>query len=121
MSTIEEIIRVYRVERLELQGWIDQRLLRPQQTPQGYIFDEIDEARLALIRELRQDLLINDEALGVVLNLLDQVYAARRLLHEIEKLIGILPEPVRQQLRSRLPTAGIDGVLDQLSGQSHQS
>lgn len=103
MSTIDEIIRIHRVERVELQGWIDQQLVRPRLTAQGYLFDEADEARIVLIRELRQDFLVNDEALGVVLDLLDQVYAARRVLRELERVIDTLPEPARQQLRACLP------------------
>ena len=31
--------------------------------PQGYVFDEVDEARIALIRELRQEFLVDDDAL----------------------------------------------------------
>ena len=109
MSSIDEVIRVHRVERLELQAWIDQKWVRPRLTAQGYSFDDMDEARILLIRELRHDFLVNEEALGIVLDLLDQVYAARRVLREFERMIDTLPEPARQQLRACLPRVEASG------------
>ena len=104
MTQFEEILRVYRLERVELQAWIEQRWVRPQVTPQGPVFDAADEARIALIRELRQEFSCNDDALDVVLSLLDQLYATRRVLREVEHAIAALPEPAQEELRAHLRT-----------------
>ena len=106
MLSIDDISRVHHIQKIELEGWIAQRWVRPQATVHGYAFDEIDEARIALICELRQEFLVNDEALGVVLSLLDQLYAAHRLLHDVEQAMGNLPEPVRRQIRMSLGKLG---------------
>lgn len=102
MATIEDILTVHRLERIELDSWIEQRWVRPRLTPEGPVFDEVDEARIALIRELRGEFLVGDEALGLVLSLLDQLYAARRVLHSVEDALEQLPEPVREEIRLRL-------------------
>jgi chaperone modulatory protein CbpM len=102
MTSFEEILRVYRLERVELQAWIEQRWVRPRTSAQGPVFDETDEARISLIRELRQEFLCNDDALDVVLSLLDQLYATRRVLKSLEDAIETLPEPVRAQIQSKL-------------------
>ena len=88
MTTFEEILRLHRIQRVELTGWIEQRWVRPRRTAEGYVFDEVDEARIGLIRELRRDLLVGDEALGLVLSLLDQLYAARRVLRSIDEALA---------------------------------
>jgi chaperone modulatory protein CbpM len=102
MTTFEDILRVYHLQRVELQTWIEQQWVRPRPTPQGPEFDEADEARIVLIRELRQDFLVDDNALEVVLCLLDQVYAARRLLRRMEQAMETLPAPLRDEVRARL-------------------
>jgi chaperone modulatory protein CbpM len=58
-----------------------------------------------LIRELRQDLMVDENALDVVLTLLDQLYAARCILTRVEDAIEACPEPVRQEIRARLRRA----------------
>ena len=91
MTSFDDVLRVYRLERIDLQAWIDDRWVRPRPTAEGYVFDEVDQARIALIRELREEFLCNEDALGVVLSLLDQLYATRRVLKNIEEAMAGLP------------------------------
>ena len=102
MTTFEEILRVHRIQQVELTGWIEQRWVRPRKTAEGYFFDEVDEARIELISELRRDLMVEDDVLDVVLSLLDQLYATRRMLRTVEEALETLPEPVRAQIKARL-------------------
>ena len=102
MTTFEEILRLHRIERVELTGWIEQRWVRPRKTEEGYVFDEVDEARIALIGELRRDLMVEDDVLGLVLSLLDQLYATRRMLRTVEEALETLPEPVRAEIKAKL-------------------
>ena len=83
MTTFDEILRLHRIERVQLTGWIEQRWVRPRETAEGYVFDEVDEARIALISELRGDMMVEDDVLGLVLSLLDQLYATRRMLRTV--------------------------------------
>lgn len=103
MATQDEIMRLYHLQRVELESWIAQRWVRPSTGPVGgWQFDEVDEARIALIRELRDEFEVSDEALGLVLSLLDQLYAARRMLRCVDDAMQQLPEPLRVELRARL-------------------
>jgi chaperone modulatory protein CbpM len=102
MTTFEEILRLHRIQQVELTGWIEQRWVRPRQTAEGYVFDEVDEARIELISELRRDLMVEDDVLDLVLSLLDQLYATRRMLRTVEEAFEALPEPVRAQIRAKL-------------------
>jgi chaperone modulatory protein CbpM len=111
MATFDEILRIHRIERLELTGWIEQRWVRPRQTAEGYVFDRIDEARISLIGELRRDFACDDEVLGLVLSLLDQLYAARQLLRTVERAVDALPADVRDAIGAHLraPSRWDDG------------
>jgi chaperone modulatory protein CbpM len=55
-------------------------------------FSEIDVARARLIRELQVDFGVNDEGVGVILNLVDQLYGMRRTLRELRQEVRITSE-----------------------------
>jgi chaperone modulatory protein CbpM len=103
MITIETVIRtVGGVRERELRAWIDEGWVRPERQRGVLIFREIDVARVRLIHDLRRDLAIGDEALPVVLNLLDQLYAMRRRLRAVNEAIATQPPSVRRTLRVAL-------------------
>jgi chaperone modulatory protein CbpM len=102
----EEVLKEFDLEGRELTYWISQNWVLPsRENPQAeaegapYLFDQSDLARVKLIAELRRDLDINDDAMPVVLRLLDQVYGLRRTLGELVKAIEALPETHRNELK----------------------
>ena len=100
------IAQISGLTREDLERWIAHEWVRPERTPQRaagdtqtYVFREIDVARVRLIRELRDDLHVNEEALPVVLSLLDQLYDHRRRLRELgDALAATAPEAVRREI-----------------------
>jgi chaperone modulatory protein CbpM len=102
MTSFDEIVRLYRIDRVELATWIERRWVRPRQAGGNLVFDEVDRARIELIRELGRDLVNDEDSLGLVLSLLDQLYAARQMLKTVEEAIEALPEDVRREIRERL-------------------
>ncbi len=90
------------LDAAELRRWIEERWVRPETAAEGYLFHEVDVARVRLIRELRHDLAFDDEAMPVVLQLLDQVYALRRRLRAMRDAVEAQPLEVRTALRARL-------------------
>ncbi len=102
MIPLEDLLRMYHVERVELMTWIEAEWVRPRSSGSGWMFDDVDEARVKLIGELRHDLQVDKEALPVVLDLLDQLYAMRRVLSGVNDAIRTLPEPLRDQMRRHL-------------------
>ena len=109
-STIsfKRVVETYRIETVELETWIANRWVVPDETKDGYAFDDIDRARIALIRDLRDHLMVNDDSLTLVLSLLDQLYTTRRALKSIEAVVETLPEETRDELRARLQTVTLD-------------
>ena len=90
------------LEEAELRRWIAERWVRPETASGAYVFREVDVARVRLIVELRQELAIGEEALPVVLQLLDQVYGLRRRLRALSQAIDAQPPEIREALRGRL-------------------
>lgn len=71
------------LETETLDAWIEERWLLPREHDTGSTFTEVDVARVQLIRDLKQDLGVNDEGVGVILDLLDQVHGLRRILRDL--------------------------------------
>jgi chaperone modulatory protein CbpM len=103
MIAFEMLLQQVRgLDAAELEQWIEARWVRPERAATGYVFHEIDVARVHLIVELRHELLIDVEAMPVVLNLLDQVYTLRNRLKGIAAAIDALPPETQVLLRERL-------------------
>lgn len=101
MIAFEAVLRtVQGVEASELERWIEARWVRPERIDSNFLFTEIDVARVHLIVELRNELMIDEEAMPVVLNLLDQVYALRHRLKTLADALDALPPEVKETLRT---------------------
>ncbi len=74
----------------------------PEDWQEGWRFDEADAARVKLIVELKRDLEVNEEALPVVLNLLDQLYGLHQVLEDIRAAVDGLPPALRRELEFHL-------------------
>jgi chaperone modulatory protein CbpM len=70
----------------DLERWIGAGHVRAERQADVLVFQDIDVERVRLILELRDDMQVNEEALPVVLSLLDQLYALRRRLRDLGAL-----------------------------------
>lgn len=75
------------VDEQTLDVWLAEQWLVPHQAEPEPEFSEVDLARARLIVELKSDLGVNDEGIGVILNLLDQVHGLRTAIN------GMLQSP----------------------------
>ncbi len=97
------LVRYSGLRQDDLDLWIANFWVRPDGEPGAYLFGDIDVARIGLILELRDDLRIGDDAMPVVLGLLDQVYGLRRQLRAVsDGLTQIAPDTVRRDLAAHL-------------------
>ena len=88
MKSLEHVLAELRtVERAEVLAWVEANWVRPASKEGGMRFDPVDVARIHLIRELRHDLAVDDEAMPVVLSLLDEMYALRRRLGALARAL----------------------------------
>jgi len=107
MKTLSEVaILVGRVDRGELRSWVQRGWIRSRaMSATEPTFSEVDIARARLIRDLRQDLAVDEETIPLVLSLLDQIYALRRRMNALTGAIQEQPEDVRGALLQRLEAA----------------
>ncbi|VFU11153.1 chaperone modulator CbpM [Methylocella tundrae] len=72
-----------RLEAHTLEAWIEEEWLIPRREGEAEDFSETDVARAQLIRDLKTDIGVNDEAVAVILHLIDQLHGLRRTLQEV--------------------------------------
>ena len=103
MTVMAEIALVCGVSPEELSLWVERRWVLPLADARGeFTFSEADQARVRLIAELKRDLAIDDEAIEIVLSLMDQVYDLRRRLKAVLAAMAELPEAQRSDVIRRL-------------------
>lgn len=106
MITVQTLSRTVGVAEAEITRWVELTWLRPDGSPGGWIFHEVDVARVRLIAELRE-LRMDEDAMPVVLSLLDQLYATRRRMKLLQQAVDeAAPDAVRIRLRALLQDAG---------------
>lgn len=91
------------LERAELLRWVENRWVLPDIAGERFEFRQVDVARVELIRHVRDDLAVNDEAMTLVLGLLDQVYDLRRQMRRLCDAVASLSPEARDALRDALP------------------
>jgi chaperone modulatory protein CbpM len=83
MISRQEFLLRARLEHGSLEAWIAAGWIIPPQTDPELAFSEVDLARAQLIRDLRDDLGVNEEGVSVILHLVDQVHGLRRSVQEL--------------------------------------
>lgn len=79
ISKLDFLLRA-ELDQETLDVWIKEEWLVPRGTATELMFSEIDLARAKLILDLKRDMGVNDEGVGVILNLVDQVHGLRKAL-----------------------------------------
>jgi chaperone modulatory protein CbpM len=92
----------------ELMVWVERRWVRPIRSDQTLQFDDIDVARLRMIIDFHHDLAIDDEAMPVVLDLIDRLHASHVQLRNLLRAVANLPE------------AAQNAVIEQITGNTGQ-
>lgn len=95
------------LDRTMLMRFVAAEVVIPVQAPArpAPVFREIDLARLRLACELCDCLDLQDDAVAVVLGLIDQVHGLRADLRRIFAAIDALPEEPRRRLEGELRRA----------------
>jgi chaperone modulatory protein CbpM len=80
MFTEQEFLERARLDRRTLSVWIEEEWVIPARSADELAFTDMDLARAELIRDLKDKMGVNNEGLGVILHLLDQMHSLRRAL-----------------------------------------
>ncbi|MGA7806166.1 chaperone modulator CbpM [Bradyrhizobium sp.] len=83
----QEFLSLSGVGHETLNSWIAEEWLIPGGSSAEMSFSDIDIARARFIRDLKMELGVNDEAVGVILHLVDQLHGMRRTLKELREVV----------------------------------
>jgi chaperone modulatory protein CbpM len=93
------------LQEVELISWVERGWVLPETVEQSVSFHAIDVARVRLIYDLRRDMAVGEDALPLVLSLLDQVYDLRSTLKVVLQAVQAQPPEVQAQVLGALGRA----------------
>src|SRR3954454_22082194 len=80
------------LSQVELVQWVERGWVAPDAADTGLVFREIDVARVRLIHDLRRGMDIGEDAIPLVLSLLDQVYELRSRMKSVLRALESQPQ-----------------------------
>jgi chaperone modulatory protein CbpM len=111
MMAIEDlVVAISSLQRRDLEGWIREELVAPQQDGGTLLFSDMQCARVRLICTLHYDLEIDAGTLPVVLSLLDQLYDTRQRLMSLTSAVAAQDETIQATIIAAMSpgTSGVD-------------
>ncbi len=81
--------------QVELTTWVERGWVIPDPAGTGFEFHEIDIARVRLIHDLRRGMDVGEDAMSLVLSLLDQVYELRSKMKSVLRVVEAQPRDVQ--------------------------
>jgi len=90
------------LEHKVLITWIEEGVVAPHRDAEGYLFDRIDEARVALACDLHYRMGLDHASLPVILSLIDQLHDARHHLRALTRAVAEQPETVQEEITRRI-------------------
>lgn len=107
-SEAEIIDAIARLTRSRLESFVELEIVSPLHTDGGFVYRQIDLVRLELLCELSEDFDLEDDALCMIISLIDQLHDARGELRTL--LAAIVSEP--DEVQMRIGEALRNGVSD---------
>lgn len=98
----ETLAAVGRLDRARLLRFVRTEVIRPANAGGRVVYRRVDIARLELLCDLCEDFELNDDALGIVMGLVDQLHGTRSDLVALMKALGEETEEVRVRVTGRL-------------------
>ena len=98
----ELVTRFTYLERQVLLTWIEEGVIAPHRDEQGYLFDRIDESRVALACDLHYRMGLEHASLAVILALIDQLHDARHHLRALTRAVAEQPDAIQQEITGRM-------------------
>jgi chaperone modulatory protein CbpM len=108
-SEDDVVASVTRLTRKQLVSFVQARVVTPKHSVKGPVYHQMDIVRLELLCELSEQFDLQDEALGVVISLIDQLHGVRGELRTVVDAIASEPDDVQDRIRHsvRLSRSGL--------------
>lgn len=101
-SETEIVARVEGMTVTRLRAYVSAHCLAPTEREGRLVFVEADLARARLLAELADGFDLDEEAAGMVVELIDQIHGLRSRLRGLGAALADEPEEVRARIRARL-------------------
>lgn len=99
MMRVEEILdQISALQQNDLDAWISEELISPQEETGMLLFSDMECARIRLICTLHYELEVDAETLPVVLSLVDQLYDTRRRLLSLTAAVAAQDQAVQSAI-----------------------
>ena len=99
-SETHVVATVERLTEARLRVFVEAGCVVPVESEGGPVFAEADLARLELLCELWEDFGLEEEALALVMSLIDQVHGLRHEMRCLARAVETEPEEVRARIRA---------------------
>lgn len=111
MMRVDEIVeQIDALQRSDLDAWIGEALVSPQDDGGTLVFSEMECARIRLICTLRYELEIDADTLPVILSLVDQLYQTRQHLLSLSAAVAAQDKAVQAAI---LAAIDLGSALDE--------
>ncbi|MCF3594991.1 hypothetical protein LZG00_13370 [Rhodobacteraceae bacterium LMO-12] len=97
-SEDEAIASVTRLTRSQLVTFVEARIVTPVYSDRGPVYRRLDLARMELLCDLTEQFDLDEDALGVLISLVDQLHGVRAELRALVDAIANEPLEVRQRI-----------------------
>jgi chaperone modulatory protein CbpM len=112
MMLVDDLVAtISALRRSDLETWIHEELVVPQQAAGTRVFTDMECARVRLICTLHYELEIDADTLPVVLSLVDQLYDTRQRLLSLTAAVAAQDKTVQSAIIAALePNGGVSGA-----------
>jgi chaperone modulatory protein CbpM len=111
MTRAEDLVeRIAALQRSDLEAWVGEGLVSPQQEAGALLFSDMECARIRLICTLRYELEIDTETLPVVLSLVDQLYDTRQRLLSLTAAVATQDKAVQAAILAAINLSAGSGA-----------
>lgn len=101
-SEEEVVASVARLTHSRLISFVEAEIVTPLHTETGLAYRQVDLVRLELLCELSEDFNLENDALGVVISLIDQLHGVRAELRTVLLAIELEKTEVRTRIGEAL-------------------
>jgi chaperone modulatory protein CbpM len=106
-----EFLLAARLDATVLETWVEAGWLAPHRDDEAADFSDADVARARLIRDLQHDIGVNEEAIPIILDLIDQVHGLRQMLREVATAVSVQPDEMRQRIVAEIRSVSVRTTL----------
>lgn len=111
MMAIDDLLAtISMLQRNDLERWISEELVAPEQAAESLLFSDRECARVHLICTLTYELEIDSGTLPVVMSLLDQLYDTRQRLLSLAGAVAVQDKTVQAAIVAAMSPGSYPGI-----------